>query len=232
MREDITKNMRYEIKMTCEEVYLPEIRSLILLHPAGFSEAYPPRQVNNIYLDTTDLDCLEDHRRGAVERSKLRFRWYGPGRAAVRGTLELKCKVGHLGWKEYSPIGAEFDLTAIAWEEWLDTLRARAQGVPAHWLAWRDRPTLLTSYMREYYESADREIRITLDYDQAVYEQLMYPAPNLTMQTPTVGYTVVEVKAPSNLHKRVSDILSLLPLQVQRNSKYVDGMLDALSFCR
>ncbi len=216
--------------MTCEEVYLPQVRASILLHPAGFSEAYPPRQVNNIYLDTPALDCLNDHVDGAAERSKLRFRWYGTDYAAVRGILELKHKVGHLGWKEYSPVAATFDLTTIDWEEWLDLLRNHAQDPAAHWLAWRDRPTLLNSYVREYYESADGEIRITLDHDQAVYEQVMYLRPNLTLPTPTASYTVVEIKASPDRHRQVSDVLSSLPLQVERNSKYVSGMLDALGF--
>jgi hypothetical protein len=230
MQEDAGRQMRYEIKMTCEEVYLPLVRSLILLHPAGFSEAYPPRQVNNIYLDTPALDCLNDHIDGAVERSKLRFRWYGPDHAAVRGILELKRKVGHLGWKEYSPVAATFDLTAIAWEEWLNVLREHAQDAAAHWLAWRDRPALLNNYMREYYESADGEIRITLDYDQAVYEQVMYLRPNLTLPTPVASCTVVEVKATPDQYQQVSNVLSSLPLQVEHNSKYVSGMIDALCF--
>lgn len=230
MREDADRPMRYEIKMTCDEVYLPEVRSSIRLHPAGFSEAYPPRQVNNIYLDTPALDCLEDHINGSAERSKLRFRWYGPDHTAVRGILELKHRVGQLGWKEYSPVAATFDLTTIAWQDWLDTLRARAQGAAAHLLSWRDRPVLLNSYTREYYESADQEIRITLDYDQDVYEQVMYLVPNLTLLTPTAGCAVVEVKAPSGLHRRVSNVLSSLPLQVEHSSKYVNGVLDALCF--
>jgi len=230
MREDADGRMRYEIKMTCDEVYLPEVRSLILLHPAGFSEAYPPRQVNNIYLDTPALDCLKDHIDGTAQRSKLRFRWYGPDYTAVRGTLELKHKVGHLGWKEYSPVAATFDLTTIAWQDWLDALRSHAQGAAAHWLSWRDRPTLLNSYTREYYESADQEIRITLDYGLVVYEQMLYLVPNLALQTPTAGCAVAEVKAPSTLHQRLSHVLSSLPLQVEHNSKYVSGMLDALGF--
>lgn len=224
------RQVRYEIKMTCEEVYLALVRSLILLHPGGFSEAYPPRQVNNIYLDTPTFDCLNAHLDGAAGRSKLRFRWYGSDYAAVRGILELKHKVGQVGWKEYSPVAATFDLTAMAWDEWLDILHKHARDAAAHWLNQCDRPTLLNRYMREYYESADGKIRITLDYDQVAYEQVMYAWPNLTLPTPLGGCTVVEIKASPDRYRQVSDVLSSLPLQVERNSKYVSGMLDALSF--
>jgi hypothetical protein len=230
MPNDTDRSLRYEIKMAFDEVYLPQVRAALWLHPAGFAEAYPPRQVNNLYLDSTALDCLETHIDGAAERGKLRFRWYGPGYTAVRGVLELKQKVGQLGWKEYAPIAATFDLTTIAWQEWVDLIRAQAQGDAAYWLSWYDRPTLLNSYTREYYESADGEIRVTLDYGQRVYEQVMHLVPNLTVRTPVVSQAVLEVKAPSALHRRVSDVLSSLPLQVEHNSKYVSGMLDALGF--
>jgi hypothetical protein len=230
MHNDTDRPLRYEIKMTFNELYLPEVRAALWLHPAGFSEAYPSRQVNNVYLDGAALECLEIHVDGAAERSKLRYRWYGPDYAAARGMLELKHKVGQLGWKEYVPIAETFDLTTITWQNWLDAIRAHTDGATAHWLSWRDRPTLLNSYMREYYASADEEIRVTVDYEQRMYEQVMCLAPNLTIATPAAERAVVEVKAPPNMHRRVSDVLSSLPLQVEQNSKYVSGMLDALGF--
>jgi hypothetical protein len=227
---EVDRRLRYEVKMTFDEVYLPEVRAALWLHPGGFAEAYPPRQVNNIYLDSAALDCLATHIDGAAERGKLRFRWYGPGYAAVRGVLELKHKVGQLGWKEYGPVAATFDLTAIAWPAWVDLIRAHAKGAAAHWLSQYDRPTLLNSYRREYYESADGEVRVTLDSEQRAYEQVMHVAPNLAVQAPVAGRAVLEVKAPSARAGRVSDVLSALPLQVEQNSKYVSGMLDALGF--
>ncbi|MFN2230035.1 MAG: VTC domain-containing protein [Anaerolineae bacterium] len=230
MINDVDRPLRYEIKMTFDEVYLPQVRAALWLHPAGFVEAYLPRQVNNIYLDSATLACMETHIDGTAERDKLRYRWYGPDDTAVRGMLELKHKAGQLGWKEYGPVAATFDLTAITWREWIDLIRTHAPGTAVYWLSRYDRPTLLNSYRREYYESADGEVRVTLDYEQRVYEQVMYPAPNLVIEAPIAGRAVLEVKAPSTLHRRVSDVLSFLPLQVEQNSKYVNGMLGALDF--
>ncbi len=87
-----SKSLRYEVKMTCSEIHLPDARAWINLHPDLFSEAYPPRQVNSLYFDTRDLDCLNDNLIGTGQRKKLRLRWYGAGYDAVQGTLELKCK--------------------------------------------------------------------------------------------------------------------------------------------
>ena len=213
--------MRYEVKMTCDEVHLPEVRSWVRLHPAGFVEAYPSRQVNNVYLDTVELDCLNDHLDGIAERSKLRFRWYGQDPSSVRGVLELKHKSSRVGYKEYSPIPVTFDLTTISWHDWMQQLRAHAEGNAAVHLALREHPTLLNSYRREYYESIDRQIRVTVDYDQASYEQLVYRSPNLVSRMPIDSLAVIELKSNVQFSRRVSDVLSSFPLQTEPNSKYV-----------
>jgi hypothetical protein len=92
-----------------------------------------------------------------------------------------------------------------------------------------ERPALLNGYRREYYESRDHQVRITIDYDLVAYEQFMHLSPNLVNTAPIPGQTVVEVKADPALHRRLSNVLSSLPLQVSRNSKYVNSILD--SFC-
>jgi hypothetical protein len=210
--------------MTCDQVYLPEIRSWLQMHPAGFEQAYPPRQVNSLYLDTPEMDCLSDHLDGALERSKLRFRWYGRDHAAVQGVLELKHRSNRFGWKEYSPVPVTFDLTTILWHHWMQQLRAYAKGNIAVWLTWRDQPTLVDSYVREYYESIDQRIRVTVDHDQVIYDQVAYPMPNLSSCAPSDGQIVVEVKSGPHLCRRLSDVLSSFPFRAGRNSKYVCGM--------
>lgn len=222
--------MRYEYKITCDELYLPEVRSWVRVHPAAFVEAYPPRQVNSLYFDTREADCLHDNLMGAGERRKLRFRWYGHDFSAARGILELKCKANQLGWKRNCPIPSTFDLTAISWTDLMQQMRQHAEGTVALWLSSADQPVLLTSFVREYYESIDRQIRVTVDYTQTVYEQITYSAPNLAVKTPQREQVVIEVKSDWGLSRRVSDVASSFPLRVGRNSKYVNGVLDSLGF--
>jgi hypothetical protein len=70
------QSTRYEVKMACDQVYLPDVRAWVQLHPAAFIEAYPLRQVNSLYFDTLDGDCLNANLIGISERRKLRLRWY------------------------------------------------------------------------------------------------------------------------------------------------------------
>ncbi|MBN1639708.1 MAG: VTC domain-containing protein [Anaerolineae bacterium] len=230
MTERVGLQTRFEVKMTCDEMYLPDARAWVRLHPDVFGEAYPPRQVNNLYFDTPDLACLDANLVGVSDRAKLRLRWYGTDHVTVRGALELKHKVSQVGWKEICPIPDHVDLTTTSWFDLLTHLKAHATGQVGLWLAAADLPVLINSYMREYYESGDRQIRVTLDYEQVAYDQLMFPHPNLSLRAPAESRVVVEVKADSRLHRRVSEVVSSFPLQTDRNSKYVNGVMEALSW--
>lgn len=221
---------RFEVKLTCRETWLPWVRSWVRLHPDAFVQAYPPRRVNNLYFDTLALRSLHDHLNGVGDRSKLRFRWYGEGFSAVHGVLELKHRSNRLGWKSYCPIPLVFDLTTISWKELLAFVRAHAEGEHAVALAFVDRPTLLNGYTREYYQSGDHQIRVTVDYDQTAYEQLTHTAPNVRFPAYVESRVIVEVKSDPSLARRVSNTMSSFPVPAERNSKYVEGMLGSMRF--
>ena len=224
------KPTRYEIKSTCDDIYLPDVRAWVNLHPSAFIEAYPPRQVNSLYFDTREIDCLIDNLIGTGQRKKLRLRWYGDDYTAVQGTLELKCRSNQLGWKEHYPLPFTYDLTATSWDTLLERMREQVDGLFSIWLSYLSQPVLINSYMREYYETMDHQVRVTIDYSQVAYEQIAHLTPNLAIKAPLPGQIVVEVKADAALHRRVSNVLSSFPLQVGRNSKYVNGVLDSLCF--
>jgi hypothetical protein len=219
---------RYEIKMTCDDLYLADVRAWIRLHPASFIEAYPPRRVNSLYFDTIEGNCLDANLLGVGERRKLRLRWYGEDCTSITGTLELKCKTNQLGWKEYFPLQETFDFASVSWTEFIHRLHKQVDGKFALWLSYANQPTLIISYVREYYESIDHQVRVTIDYDLRAYEQLMFVAPNLTCAAPARDCVVVEVKSNIQLYRRVSDILSSFHLQIGRNSKYVNGVMGSV----
>ena len=224
------ESTRYEVKMTCAEMHLPQVRGWVRLHPDAFAQAYPPRQVNNLYFDTREMDCLNDNLMGISERIKLRFRWYGQNHSVAQGVLELKHKTNQLGWKESCPVPVPLDLTTISWIDLMRQMRQHAVGDVAVWLSADNQPVLINSYIREYYESIDHQVRVTVDYDQVVCEQITYAAPNLVSKSFIEDQIVIEVKVDSRLHRRLSNVLYSFPLQTGRNSKYVNGVIDSLCF--
>jgi len=67
----------------------------------------PPanRNVNNIYLDTSEFDCFNLNVDGSASRSKFRIRWYGETTGIVaKPKLEVKSKENLVGAKEAYPL--------------------------------------------------------------------------------------------------------------------------------
>jgi len=224
--------LRYEIKLVCDPqttggCILARARSWIRMHAAGFVVAYPPRRVNSLYFDTRGLSALNDNLMGIADRRKLRLRWYGRDLPEICPILELKQKRNLLGWKEQHTLTRPLDLTR-SWIEIRDTIR---NDVDSNWrflMQTVERPILINHYQREYYVTRDGAVRVTLDFDQAAYEQRLTLRPNLTTRLPLEDNVVIEIKADHEYGERVQEIAAQFPAPRYRNSKYVQGFLTAM----
>jgi len=98
------RSYRYERKFMITELDDAQVRSIVRQHHAMFIEIYPPRYVNNIYLDTLSMRNYDDNLSGVAERMKARVRWYHElFRQIDDPILEFKMKDGLIGWKETYP---------------------------------------------------------------------------------------------------------------------------------
>ena len=85
-----TDDWRYEVKLVCPLEKLAAARTWIRLHPEALLEAYPPRLVHSLYLDTQALNSFDANMGGISNRQKLRLRWYGSQPTqVVKPVLEL-----------------------------------------------------------------------------------------------------------------------------------------------
>ncbi len=220
---------RHEIKFTIPCWESSRLRGWLRLHPAGFSVLYPARQVNSVYFDTPDLTCLQQNLAGLASRSKLRLRWYGRNLARVEGTLELKHKRGLLGYKPSCKVPVVLNLHRQRWSE---VVRLLDRHIPAEWrnyLRIACLPIIVNSYQREYFVSADRLVRLTVDRDQKVYDQRRSARPNLRWRTPVAERLIVELKGAAEQRGRLADIASAFPNRIERCSKYVDAVQAILT---
>ena len=224
--------LRYELKFVCPEIELPQIRSWLRLHPAGFKTAYPPRWVNNLYFDTPDLDSFNANVAGVGQRAKLRLRWYGQESltAVSQPVLELKFKQDMLGGKVRQKLDSTFDLTA-GWSVLYRALQKHtAVGKLQQTLKTASQPTLLNQYRREYLVSLDGErIRATLDYSLKSYDQRLSPRLNQTRPLPSTGQMVIELKGDEDMVEELQRTATHLPLRRSRNSKYVNALAGAFN---
>lgn len=219
---------RYELKAVADRALLPQARMWLRLHPACFHPAFPPRQVNSIYFDTTDLDSYAENLAGVSERRKVRLRWYGAACRDVAAVFEVKCKRNKLGWKLAQPIEPRLDLENMSWREVLAVLHCTLAPEMRLYLAGDTAAVALLRYQREYYESFDGSARITLDYGLAAYEQRHSGWPNLRRSTPIADNLVVEFKTTAAHSEALEAVINSAPFRLTASSKYVAGVAGLL----
>jgi hypothetical protein len=205
----------------CQEDAYPALRMALRLDRAGIRALHAPRVVQSIYLDTIFGRALEENLAGLSCREKVRWRWYGTERGLVRGTLERKRRENALGWKESLALSEPVAVLGAPRRSFVERLAALAT------TAWRARllhglePVQWIAYRREYLESADRRVRLTIDRELACHDQRHLPRLSDAHPSPLPRLLVLELKcAPGDL-ERAQEIASRLPLPLGRCSKFV-----------
>ncbi len=216
-------NPRYERKFVAKDMALTEVLAMVRRHPAGFSVAYSPRRVNNIYLDSPTLTAYQEHINGAAERVKTRVRWYGAWNGAQHAAcIERKLKCGLVSGKvshPLSPLVADGHSCA----EELNEAFESAGLPPVFRVSLRHlQPSLFNQYQRQYFLSGDRRFRLTVDS-----ELRFGPPQNFNTQPnarPTELLVVLELKFAPEHAALAPCITNHWPFRLTRCSKYVLGI--------
>ncbi len=215
---------RFERKFLISFLDKSEIENSLKLHPALFTEIFEQRTVNNIYFDTFDLKNYQENVIGSQRRIKIRIRWYGDLLGSIENPiLELKIKDGLAGWKlSYSL--KKFDLDGGHIHNRLQEVFSLSDLPPnVLFLLKTMEPTLLNSYERKYFISADKTFRATIDF-QMEYSRIA-PACNLFIDRDyDRANTVLELKYNPGADSDASRIAGYFPFRVTKNSKYVSGL--------
>lgn len=216
---------RYERKFLIEELDMRQVQAVIKLHPAMFRQAYPPRYVNNIYLDGVTLENYHDNLAGAADRLKVRIRWYGDFFGQVQQpVLEFKVKNGYVGTKEqipFAPFAMDEQFCGTAFDALICTSPFLSNEVRARLID--QHVTLLSSYRREYYDTFDGHFRLTLDSDLTFYRCGRLDSHFLHPRTEH-RLLIVELKYQPEHDLAAQHIASVFPFRVTRSSKYIQGV--------
>jgi SPX domain protein involved in polyphosphate accumulation len=186
------------------------------LHRLAFSKAFPDRFINSIYLDTYALDYYNDNIAGLSRRVKQRIRWYGPDLNHIQDPLlEIKIKENKLGYKRYAELTSFKPGPDFSYQDYMKQHL---------WLATNNIfPTAMIRYLRSYYLSFDKRIRITIDRDQAYYPVDQKLNFNIEpYRDPTI---ILELKYPADYSINLDYITQDIPFRMTRNSKYVQAIM-------
>jgi hypothetical protein len=79
-------------------------------------------------------------------------------------------------------------------------------------------------YFRDYFLSRDGMVRVTIDTQQAVWDQRFKPRPNLTRRANLPRSLVVEFKFDRENCDVASQLVQGMPIRVSRHSKYINAV--------
>ena len=155
-----TSNLRYELKFVFHRANISEILGRLQLAGVSLEPLYPQRCINNIYLDTCDLQTYYENLSGAAVRNKFRIRWYQDTlNDNNRFQFEIKSRYGQLGDKstEYVEDALPASILNLSAEGIINLIRAHTR-LNVGLLV----PTIYNSYARMYFMSRSG-VRVTVD---------------------------------------------------------------------
>lgn len=218
------EQLRYERKFLITDFTHLDIEQMLKFHPSNFSEIYLPRTVNNIYFDTLGFNSYYDNVEGATQRLKVRIRWYGNLFGAVQQpVLEYKIKKGILGKKNSYNLKPFFLDSNFNKSQIINALNSSGvpQNIKDELLSLK--PTLLNSYRRKYFLSADKNFRITID-QHLTYYRIGYYGNTFLNKTVDHHSTVLELKYDSLIETEAKKVVNNFPFGMTKNSKYLQGI--------
>lgn len=215
---------RLEIKFSAYEFQLDTILKWINMHSAGFKVPYPNRAVNNVYFDTHDYASYVQNLSGESARIKLRYRWYGQSCEPDQGNLEVKCKRNYFGWKLHFPCPKLRIEKQNSWHVIKRNLVEQLSPEGRLWLNTYSTPILINRYLRRYFLSSDNKVRVTVDTQQAVWDQRFKSQPNYDRKANLTPNLVVEIKLDRKDRLLASHLIQSMPIRVSRHSKYMNGV--------
>ncbi|MFK7741187.1 MAG: VTC domain-containing protein [Planctomycetota bacterium] len=213
---------RYEVKLVGSEHDHQQLLASLRLLPAALRHLHKSRIVQSIYFDTHEGRSVDENLAGISDRQKYRLRWYGSGDVGVRAQLECKIRSNGYGSKRVLALADPVDV-AGAWRHLFVTtvrrgLRAHqgASGVldgrePAQWIRYR----------RDYYATADKRLRITIDRDLVAADQRTNVRLDDRRRTPLPRLLIVEIKAAVEFRADLENFVRDLPLRPGKCSKFV-----------
>ena len=222
---NVKNNYRYERKFTVPDVYsIKEIEHLIKSNSFLFREVFHLRQVNNIYFDTVGYNDYLDNVLGVSDRKKIRIRWYGDTFGQIlKPVLEMKIKKGLVGDKwSYKLKPFTLDNTTTQ-KSLLEVFKVSDLPKPILESVKMVHPTLLNSYKRRYFLSANNDFRVTLDFD-LLYHKIESSRNNFNRKPIKDENKIVELKYNLENDKFAHAITTQFPFRLNKNSKYVNGV--------
>lgn len=155
---------RLELKYLFDIHYTNKLIKILKTLPYDLKEKFKSRNVNNIYFDTQNNDCLKEHLDGIKDRYKIRIRWYGEFKNFLKPILEFKIKKNKITIKKKIIMETNSKIDYLSKKKNLITLlKETLKKNKIINFSNNFKISRIISYKRNYYESLNEKIRFTID---------------------------------------------------------------------
>ena len=220
----VPKNSRYEIKYVINEVEYNSIRNWLNIQSENFFREHPSRKINNLYFDNYLYENYKSNVYGISSRSKFRLRWYGELISDCIRYFEIKYKRNMYGWKKKFLIKDFFINQNTFLKEININIYKNVDELTNIFFKNYSIPLILNSYLRDYYISKNRKIRVTIDRNYKVFDQRLSNKINLKKSFSYLTNLVIEVKFDRNRIEETRRFINKIPILPSKNSKYANSI--------
>jgi len=208
MEQRVEKKFRFKLGDTIFNEFL--INSLC-------KEIYKQRVINSLYFDTDNFKNLWDNINGFSNRLKVRARWYNK-LDNVNVYLEEKKKINFITQKTVTDLGIFQDFNKLI------TYFNNQKNPMAKEIFFSSKnfkKNLLVSYNRNYFQTPNQKLRVTIDRDIRIYN---YPYKNFV----EMDDLILELKFNIKDSLFVNDLLKYNSFQFrnQKFSKYSNSFIE------
>jgi len=215
---------RYERKFLLAAHSEKQVECVVKRHRAIMREIFEERYINNLYLDSPNLESYYDNVHGVKNRTKFRIRWYGELLGLVESpVLEIKAKQDLLGQKvsfALKPFELNHEFSTAMLHEVV-----RGSDIPKdiqHRLLSFE-VTLLNRYRRKYFQSADHRFRMTIDKDLE-FCRMSVLSNRFLNRCFDHRHVILELKYAATELDGLAMFSREFPFRVTKSSKYVSGI--------
>lgn len=184
-----------------------------------FVKEYDSRKVNSIYFDDSNLNSLNENLDGNTFKAKYRIRWYGNLSKINSARFEIKMKKGILSRKKI------FNIASKNMDFNFENLKKLTNEINSI-LNYKKKlqPILSTHYFRDYFISANKKVRSTVD-DKLQSIMILNAGTLKTLKN--FNKLVLELKynVESDDYVR-KNLEEMKDLRLSKNSKYLISAID------
>ena len=214
--------MRYEKKYEINSGYINAVSSFLIVNL--IKEIYQKREVNSFYYDNKDLNLFTESKKGTKQRKKIRVRYYNQNHDEL--FLENKLKNDEINWKRYNSLNSKLNENILPVRYLDKTNNIKDLYLPSI-INNQFKPKLLISYTRRYFNTLDKELRITLDY-RISFRKVEKSSERILVGYPKkLEHSIIELKFKRKYipkYEVIEKLTNEFSLIDTRSSKYCKGV--------